>query len=206
MAFVTDKTLFIHVQKTGGMTVRQTLYRCPPTGRESGDAEAERHIGLPELRATHPGIEHGRLTFGFVRHPVSWLVSRWAFAVETGFPVHIQHRGSAAAVWMASCWSDDFDTFIAKYLERYPGVATQTMFRMLGLWSEKPADRVGKTENLIVDLTSILCEAGETAVFIEPRKRNETNKAIRDSVVIGSGTRSRIMAAEHQLCERFGYE
>jgi hypothetical protein len=205
MAFVTDKTLFIHVQKTGGMTVRRALYRLRPTGRESGDAESERHIGLPELRATHPGIENGRITFGFVRNPVSWLVSRWAFAVMTGYPVHMKHRGSAAAVWMAACWSEDFDTFIGRYLERYPGIVTQTMFRMLGLWSEKPVDRIGRTEHLVADLTSILEDAGERNIVIEPRAINETKRAIRDSASVTSEMRARIMLAEKQLCDRFGY-
>ena len=204
MAFVTDKTLFIHVQKTGGMTVRRTLYQLRPIGRESGDAEGERHIGLPELRATHPGIEAGRLSFGFVRNPVSWLVSRWAFAVETGYPVHIKHRGSAAAVWMAACWSDNFETFIGNVLDRYPGIATQTMFRMLGLWSEKPVDRVGRTEHLAQDLASILVEAGEGNIDIAARV-NGTSRAIRDSVTIAPMMRSHIMQAESKLCDRFGY-
>jgi hypothetical protein len=205
MAFVTNNTLFIHVQKTGGMTVRRALYKLRPIGRESGDAESERHYGLPELRATHPGIENGRVSFGFVRNPVTWLVSRWAFAVMTGYPVHIKHRGSAAAVWMAACWADDFDTFIGNYLERYPGIATQTMFRMLGLWSEKPVDRVGRTEHLAKDLTDILHQAGEHQVEIEPAPTNATNRAIRDGVQVSLWMRSRIMLAEKPLCDRFGY-
>jgi hypothetical protein len=205
MAFVTNNTLFIHVQKTGGMSVRRALYKLRPIGRETGDAESERHIGLPELRASHPGIENGRLSFGFVRNPVSWLVSRWAFAVETGYRVHIKHRGSAAAVWMAACWSEEFDTFIGNYLERYPGIATQTMFRMLGLWSEKPVDRVARTEHLVEDLTNILHEAGESDIEIDHRTTNGTSRAIRERARITTDMRSRIMLAEKQLCDRFGY-
>lgn len=206
MAFLTDKTLFIHVQKTGGMTVREVLYRCRPTGRESGDSEGERHFGLPELRASHPGIEAGRLSFGFVRHPVTWLVSRWAFAVQTGLVAHTRHGRLAAATWMACCWSDDFNVFVERYLERYPGIATQTMFRMLGLWSDKSADRIGRTERLLDDLKEILGEAGEVCDLsgVQQRK-NETDRAIRDGVAVSLAQRSRIMAAESALCDRFGY-
>jgi hypothetical protein len=204
MAFVTDKTLFIHVQKTGGMTVREVLYRCNPVGHESGDAEGERHFGFPELRARHPGIESGRVSFGFVRHPVDWLVSRWTFAVATGFPVHVRHRGSAAQVWMAACWSDKFDTFIGQCLERYPGIATQTMFQKLGLWSDRPVDRVGKTESLIKDLTDILDKAGEKwSLLPVPPRRNATGEGPKPAV--SDRVRQRIMDAEYALCDRFGY-
>jgi hypothetical protein len=207
MAFVTDKTLFIHVQKTGGMSVREALYRCTPVGHESGDAEGERHFGLPELRARHPGIESGRLSFGFVRHPVDWLRSRWAFAVASGFQVHMEHRGTAAQVWMACCWSDSFDGFIANYLERYPGIATQTMFQKLGLWSSKPADRIGRTETLAADLTRILDEAGERRSAEPPTlpARNMTERRVVELAVVTRAMHKAVMDAEKQLCDRFSY-
>jgi hypothetical protein len=209
VAFVTEKTLFIHVQKTGGMSVREMLYRCIPVGHESGDAEGERHFGLPELRARHPGIESGRLSFGFVRHPVDWLVSRWAFAVASGFPIHVQHRGTAAQVWMACCWSRYFDIFIEKYLERYPGVATQTMFQKLGMWSDKQVDCVGKTENLEADLNRILDAAGERRTAAEPSSPVRRNATERDAValaVVTPSMRKRIMDAEPKLCDMFDYQ
>jgi hypothetical protein len=205
MAFVTDKSLFIHVQKTGGMSVREMLYRCNPVGHESGDAEGERHFGLPELRARHPGIESGRLSFRFVRHPVDWLVSRWAFAVTSGFPVHVQHRGTAAQVWMACCWSFSFEEFAEKYLERFPGIATQTMFQKLGLWSDKPVDMIGKTENLYDDLNKILDTAGEIRRYAGsmPPKRNATERRMENEAVMTPALRKRILDAEKPLCERF---
>jgi hypothetical protein len=208
MAFLTEKTLFIHVQKTGGMSVRQVLYQCTPLGRESGDSEDERHFGLPELRASHPGIEAGRLSFGFVRHPVAWLRSRWAFAVMTGFVTHTKHGRSAAATWMACCWSDNFETFIERYLERYPGVATQTMFRMLGLWSDKPADMIGKTETLMEDLRRILEAAGEIVpptAFTRSRT-NETMKAIAQRATLSPILHQGILDVEELLCRRFNYD
>jgi hypothetical protein len=203
MAFVTERSLFIHVQKTGGMSVREVLYRCAPVGHESGNAEGERHFGLPELRARHPGIESGRLSFGFVRHPVDWLVSRWSFAVQSGFPVHIMHRATAAQTWMAACWAPTFEGFIENYLERFPGVASQEMLRRLGFWSDKPVDRVGRCEHLMDDLTEILQEAGETWFRQAEPYRNKTTGV--DKPVVSVGLRHDIMDAEKLLCDRFGY-
>jgi hypothetical protein len=204
MAFVTEKTLFIHVQKTGGMSVREILYRCTPTGHESGDAQGERHLGLPELRARHPGIDSGRIVFGFVRHPVDWIVSRWSFACASGFPIHVQHRDTAAQVWMACCWSYRFEEFVDRYIERFAGIATQTMFQKLGLWSDRPADRIGKTETLADDLAKILDDAGER--WSRPNTaphRNADEPGLRPQVT--AGVRQRIMDAERRLCDRFGY-
>ena len=80
MALITDNSVFIHVQKTGGMTVRNVMQAVRGGAWESGPVEKERHFGLPELRAAHPGIDRYRTTFGFVRHPLAWLRSRWAWA------------------------------------------------------------------------------------------------------------------------------
>jgi len=207
MAFVTDKTLFIHVQKTGGMSVREVLYQCRPIGRESGDPELERHYGMPELCASHPGIECGRVSFGFVRHPVNWLRSRWAFAVMTGFNVHTRHGRAAAATWMHCCWDEDFERFIEKYLERYPGIVTQTMFRMLGLWSPTPVNRVGTTETLFDDLIAILTDAGENlpSTIDFNRRKNATEESIVNGVSVSGRLAGKIMQAEQALCDRFNY-
>jgi hypothetical protein len=109
---------------------------------------------------------------------------------------------------MACCWHDQFETFLDLYLERYPGIATQTMFRMLGLWSDKPVDRIGRTEDLLFDLRAILAEAGEICDLsgVEARRVNATDQAIRSAVSVSARMQSRIQKAEASLCERFGYD
>lgn len=209
MALVTTHSLFIHVPKTGGSSVRAMLLAAGLAPRESGSFEVEDHYGLPELRAAHPGIDAGLLTFGFVRHPVAWLQSRWAWAVVTGFAEKIGREPAAAQHWMAGCWSDRFEEFAARYLERYPGICSQTAFRMLGLWTERPVQRIGRAENLVGDLTSILDDAGEIFDAAEfaavPREKVAASGVLGDRCKASKALSSRIMAAEAPLCERFGY-
>ena len=204
MALITGKSIFIHIQKTGGMTVRHAMHLCSGNASESGAIEVERHYGLPELLVAHPGIDENKLTFGFVRHPVDWLVSRWTFARRTGFATQKKHRPSAASMWLASCWDEDLSSYIDKYLERYPGIATQEMFRRLGLWTDKPVQRVGYMENLVGDLIQILDQAGETFdkdKLNAMRKHNASSG--RERVALTETQRERILQAESVLIERF---
>jgi hypothetical protein len=209
MALVTAHSLFVHVPKTGGSSVRAILPIVGIRARESGPFEVEDHYGLPELRAAHPGIDDGLLTFGFIRHPVAWLQSRWAWAVVTGFAAKTEWEPAAAQHWMAACWSDRFEEFAARYLERYPGIYTQTAFRMLGLWSERPADRIGRTENLIADLIDILDAAGEEfdaeTIRACPRVKVAACGHLAERCQLTRDLQQRILRAEPMICERFGY-
>jgi hypothetical protein len=177
---------------------------------ESGPLEVEDHFGLAEVVAAHPGIDRDRVSFGFVRHPVAWLKSRWAWAIVSRLPEKALRIPSAAAHWMTLCWSEEFETFTRNYLERYPGVCTQTTFRMLGLWSEHPVDKIGRTENLVADLERILTEAGEqfdlAALRSCGREKVAASGALKDRCNISPALEARIMSAEALLCERFGYE
>ena len=209
MALLTKKTIFIHVPKTGGSSIRTMIRKGVGFSEESGDFEIEDHYGLPELMAAHPGINQNRLTFGFVRHPVAWLKSRWAWAVISGLPQKAQHIPSAAGHWMSACWSDNFETFAGNYLDRYPGVCTQTMFRMLGLWSDAPVNKVGKTEYLVTDLEQIFKEAGERidAAVLRAcaREKVAATGPLYDRCIMSSVFEKRVMDAEAALCNRFDY-
>lgn len=210
MALLTTRTLFIHVPKTGGSTVRTMIEKSVGSCKESGPLEIEDHYGFGEVVAAHPGIDRGRVSFGFVRHPVAWLKSRWAWAVVSGLPGKALRIPSAAAHWMTLCWSDDFEIFTENYLERYPGICTQTTFRMLGLWHDRPVDQIGRTENLVADLERILEEAGErfdaAALRSCAHERVAASGALRDRCKLPPALETRIMSAEAALCKRFGYE
>jgi len=209
MALLTEKLLFIHVPKTGGSSVRAMIAAAGVTCWESGQYAIEDHYGLPELRAAHPRIEDGLLSFGFVRDPVAWLQSRWAWALVTEFSYKVQTRPDAAAHWMALCWSNTFEEFAERYLERCAGTYTRTVFGMLGLWMGKPVNRIGRTEHLTLDLLRFLEEAGE------PHDRVRLLACAREKVAASGGLaarcvappdlRRRLLEAERPLCERFGY-
>ena len=89
MALVLPRSLFVHVPKTGGTWVRAAIAAAGIDAHESGPPETHDHFGVFDLPAD---LLAGRFTFGFVRHPVDWLKSRWAWAVLSGFPDKLNHR------------------------------------------------------------------------------------------------------------------
>lgn len=82
------------------------------------------------------------------RHPLSWLRSRWSFALMSGYFTQSKHRPSAARHWLNTCMDENYGSFISRVLERYPGICTQTHFRMLGQWTGQRVDAIGRVEDL----------------------------------------------------------
>lgn len=211
MAVHTEKLLFIHVPKTGGSSVRVILRAAGVPFTETGSGYyPEQHASLDWLRLTYRGIDEGRMSFGFVRNPVDWIKSRWAWAVETGMDTNRHNVPDAANHWLAHCWSNDFTTFIERYLERYPGVYTQNCAKLLGLWNDtKPVDYIGKTETLQDNLIEVFELSGtpyDQAAFdvVKPRRVAAHGK-YADACKLSETLAARVMQAEGYICERFGY-
>jgi hypothetical protein len=61
---------FVHLPKTGGFWVREVMRTSLPQGRELG-------------RYHSCALADRRLSFTFVRHPVTWWQSFWAFRERT---------------------------------------------------------------------------------------------------------------------------
>lgn len=194
MALIGEKFIFIHVQKCGGMAIRRALHFIDRSARESGDYQQHRHIALPELLTETPGIDCGRFVFGVVRDPLDWLVSRWRFCVQSGFPVQMRHNPRAARTWMADCWDDDLNQFLENVLQRHPGIATRFMSHMLGLWSARPVDAVLHFDTLEADFAAAMQKAGIACNTLE--RVNETREKF---VRVDHEIAARIRAADEGI-------
>jgi len=157
---INHNQLFIHTAKTGGTFFREALNHFGIPNREI----AEKHSPLSEVsRVIHDSVEPPTIknVFGFVRNPLTWYRSRWAYAVMTNFGhklaafplVHPVHNH-----WMAKVWSEDLNTFVENTLKFYPnGIAFEYFDKMLeiGRWKESGVD-VYRYENLVYATASIL--------------------------------------------------
>jgi len=154
MAWRTDKALFYAIPKTGSTWVTEATRAAglrPHYCRTTGEA---RSMGLSFKHAppTHVGDRYkkGRFQFCFVRHPVGWYRSMWAWRMRKDKPF-TDVLGQAG-------WSDDFETWVRMVLDAWPKGFVSQMYRQF----TPHVDFVGRQENLEDGLVYALRQAGET--------------------------------------------
>lgn len=197
MALILPKSIYLHAPKTAGMWIRAAIARAGIKTFEYG----EQHSYFPELfRYATRSFYQRKLVFTFIRHPVTWYQSRWAFRMKTGW--QMQHPLD----W--HCASNDFCRFVENCLNYRPGWATWEYNNYIhgapGL-----VRHVGRQESVVDDLITILREAGEE--FDEALLK--TTPRLNDSDI--SGLRSgdlarytpelldRVLLAEQETIRRY---
>lgn len=150
MALDTGNGLFIHIPKSAGVTIRNVLRAAFPVSKEIGG----QHTHFPELFDYHDlSFFDSRFVFSFIRHPITWYQSRWAFRLKHGWqPNHPLDY---------YCASNDFGTFLHNCYRKYPkGWLTAEYTKYL---EYKPGliNFVGKHENLESDLGFVLAKLGK---------------------------------------------
>lgn len=150
MALATDRSIFLHIPKTAGVLIRHIFKICKISYTELG----EQHSHFPEiLRYQSPEFFKDRFLFSFIRHPLTWYQSRWAFRVKHGWKA--QHPLDY------NCASNDFHTFVENVLSYKPtGWLTWECQSFIDQ-CPRPIDFVGRVENLIEDIITVLTLAGE---------------------------------------------
>jgi hypothetical protein len=138
MAIATSKCLFLHIPKTAGTFVRAVLESIDKVSIVGADI----HAHFPDIN------DHlNRPIFCFVRHPLTWYLSRFSHRLRNG--------------WVAShpldskCASNDFDQFVENVCQEYPdGWLTNEYNTFIDSAPTKPT--IGRLENLYDDLHLIL--------------------------------------------------
>jgi hypothetical protein len=174
----------------------------PKTGG-SWAVEAMQAAGVP---AVHPAGTPGhatlaesrdfddRFTFGFIRHPLDYWRSYWAFRVRTGWEMrHPLDR---------DCATDNFEEFIEGVITHAPGEASELFERFVG-----PPDReitfIGRYEHLVDDVCFALATSGQS--FDERALRSHPKVNASDYGVRG-GRYPRSLAVRLAEVERRGIE
>jgi len=166
MALVMPHSIFIHIPNTGGSWVRTAVraagIRCREVGPPGAGRNQVLHCGIKDV-PKH--LRWPRLTFFCIRHPVSWLKSRWSYAIQRGkLKVKTKRTGIERAL------DADLNVFIENVLATNASMPSHAMLypvgwkRIDGRWQDtlkKKDRRIGRTESLISDLRRFLFEAGE---------------------------------------------
>jgi hypothetical protein len=153
---LTPRIRFLHTPKTGGTWAWRALQAAGvPVEAIGGDP--------PHARTSHLGLSRteeyaDRFTIAFVRHPLTWWRSLWAYRMGTDWAFAGEDMPR----------SEDFDTYIEQAIELRPGHLENYFARWIGPASD-PIDFIGRFESLVDDLVRAMREAGEP--FDEPALR-----------------------------------
>jgi hypothetical protein len=208
MAIRTDRSVFYHIPKTGGMWVEEAM-------RASGLActpcrEISRHPWcLVGRHATPDGVaaaDRTGFSFTFVRHPLGWYRSFWAYRVMLA---NFSPADDGAVFPPDLCWVESgdratmFEQFVQRCLDMHPeGWVTSLYQCYLGL------DYVGRQEHLVDELVEALRRAGETfdeaALRATPRRnRAATMPRFQDQLALSAETVERVLDCERWVIERY---
>lgn len=200
---INDRHLFIHSAKTGGTFLRETINRYGIPNYEVGG----KHSSFKDIITTNPELKKLR-SFGYVRNPLTWYRSRWAYGMMTYFGDKVKYMPEAYNHWMSVVWHNNLNQFVENTLRMYPdGIAFRYFNDMLGI-GEEPELRVKNVfryENIQYTTTTLI--QGETTKYIElqsilglPRYLDSQQK-YKDQ--ISPELQKEIQITEHKLFEMF---
>jgi 2-polyprenyl-3-methyl-5-hydroxy-6-metoxy-1,4-benzoquinol methylase len=190
MALVLPHSIFFHVGRTAGHYVRKTIREMGiPTYDVGAFHDWPSNILLNEE-------EQQKLFFCFVRHPLAWLKSFWCHEMQFGW---------SASDYTNKTQSDSFAEFLTKALEAFPNGPATEAFRPFLMQCQE----VGRQENLTADLRRILELAGEKVVPEVLEQAGVTTveiaREILDAATAPQELLEKVLHAERELCERYGY-
>jgi len=201
MALIGPNFVFIHIPKTAGKFVREVIRRLRIPHHETGEPTTQTrksyHDGVNEIPEE---VRKGKLVFGFVRHPLTWLVSYWGWSLS-------RSKGKRRALGrfnkghrdVAAMFRSSFPKYMRLVLHHCPTAPTAEMLGRLG------NSRVYKYENLVPALEAVLQELGYTvpAGFVgRLPKVNVSNSRASYAAM----QRALLLKKNADLCARFGYE
>jgi len=201
----THRMVFVHVQKTGGVTVGQVLEEAVPDVRRWPE-RGIKHATLAQLIDAEPELA-AYWTFGFVRNPWSRLVSWWAMVerfdelARQGVE-RAQARFDNNAFLRTSREYVDFETFVMEGPAELDCLRTP---QLTYLTSEaKTIDFVGRTESFQADLQHVFDHLGLTFPAELPH-RNRSPHA-HYTTYFSPKSRDRVAELFAPDIEAFGYE
>jgi len=197
MALILPKSVFLHIPKTGGIWVRNAIERTNIKTFEFG----EQHSHFNELlKYRDKQFYEKKSIFTFIRHPLSWYQSRWAFRIKHGW--QLRHPLDF------NCASNDFCTFVKNCIEYKPEGWVSWLYQ--SFIDKAPKNVVvGKQENLAGDLIDILHGAGEIfdeQLMLSTNRANESNmhgKSSKEMAVYTTDLIDEVLDVEKLIVDRY---
>jgi hypothetical protein len=202
MAVRLPHSIYIHLMKTGGWTVRTVLARA---GLHLGEIGREHDPAcLLQVRE-----DISPFAFVFIRHPLTWYRSYWAFRMQTEWSTS---TGQQITGWQTygsildhECRSNDFEKWICNILDYMPEGFLSRVYR---IYTER-VNFVGRVEYFNNDLSQALTLAGEEFSLLDFKnipKCNVTDAKYVASARMSQHLAEKVMIAESYIVQKWGYD
>jgi hypothetical protein len=196
------RVLFVHVQKTGGVSVEALL------GETFDDMVVDpevRHAPLSTILDTYPEAAD-YWTFGFVRNPWARMQSWWAMIQHAKANAHKggwAHKPMAKnRFWQIAAKYEDFDTFLRVGPTRHPRLGRPQIHYLTT--PDKRADFIGRNETFAADMRTVLEHLDLPAPAELPHKNKGHHTDYRESYTPWG--RDRVAEIFAEDVTEFGYE
>lgn len=201
-----QRALFVHVQKTGGITVEGFLLEHLEGAEKLKGLPGRKHARLGAAVREHPEVAD-YWTFGFVRNPWARMWS-WYSMIQ-------QRRASAEAgdAWVTQriernrFWSGvlreipDFEAFVLHGPDLFPRMRVPQVNYLRT--PTKRADHIGRTETLDADLRLVCGHLGIDPPAVVPHENTSRSGDYRAHFT--PAMRDRIGELHAADVEEFGY-
>jgi len=196
--YITQDAAFIHMPRTGGSFIKQTLHDL---GIKNQPSPYKAHIGIKLINSKFPD----RKLWTSVRNPIHHLRSFWACRWSI-FMTPINGQGGFDHFYGSDC---SFIEFIETYLENYSGTLSKWYRKKLTLDNRYPAlDYFVKTEDLPNGLIPVLKNL-EYPITKEQKRKIKASKKVNAYYKKGGSLpkslKHEIIKAEQDLITTFGY-
>jgi len=198
--------LFVHVQKTGGVTLENVLDGVIPDMRWL--KPGERHMTLGRILTREPDLA-GYWIVGFVRNPWARMLSWWSMIEDTRNRAESgderPQRMLAAHDFMRETTRyPDFDTFLERGPEEHKRLRRPQIAYLTS--STRRADFIGRTETLDADLRAIMARLGFPPPDAVPRENRSPTGGDSYRQHYTSAGRDRVAEIFEKDIEAFAYE
>jgi len=197
MAIATDKFVFLHIPKTGGVWVTGALRRTTSVAMIG-----QQHSHFPQLlQLYNEDWFKKRFVFTMIRHPITWYQSRWAFRIKHGW--RLGHPLDY------HCASNDFHTFVENVLNYKPDGWLSWLYDQYISHVPGGIDYVARLEKGSAEIKHVLTESGtefDPAVVDNIKRANDSDMGGHSSKYWAKYTPElfdRVMAVESKAISRY---
>lgn len=194
MAILLPKSVFVHLPKTGGVWVESVLQEAGLVRGHLG----HRHAKGPDINGSTE-FQQRAISFTFVRHPLHWYQSYWAYKVR-------EQWNDANNEFDSVVQSDSFIQFLDNVMSFFPGYFSGVVDRFTS-----GVTFVGKQERLVPDLILALTLAGEDFDASVIRSKPPLNVSSQDAAyrarcMYSPRLADQIMKMDRKVVAVYGYD